>query len=100
MRQPKLTAGEVKRKLLVIVDQGSVIHSWHSATESMPEGNVTTQDVEHLLETGDVSENAQWSTVFENWKYRIDGTDIEGEELTGIFVIFEKNLMVRIITVF
>lgn len=99
-KPPKLTAAEVKRKLLVIMDQGTVIPSWHCGDASMPEGNITMQDCEYLLEYGEVLEDAGWSETHQNWKYRIEGADIEGEELTAIFVIFESNLMVRIITVF
>jgi len=36
----------------------------------------------------------------ENWEYRIEGTDIEGEDLKAITVIIEEYLIARVITVF
>ena len=99
-RPPKLTAAEVKRKLLVILEEGSVIYSWHCHEESMVARNVSAQDVEDLLENGHPSEDAEWSEKDGNWKYKIEGIDIEGDELSAIFVIFDSILTVRVITVF
>jgi hypothetical protein len=96
----QLGAEDVKRKLALILEEGSITYTDHCKNESMPDRNVTTQDVEFVLESGRVVENARWSGMHCNWEYRIQGTDIEGEELEAVFVIIEGRLMARIITVF
>ena len=35
-----------------------------------------------------------------NWKYRIEGTDIEGDDLITILVIFDVDLSLLNLTVF
>ena len=96
----KLARDEVKRRLLLILDEGMLTYTWHCRHDRMPERGVTTQDVEYVLETGAVSEDAEWCSTNQLWKYRIDGTDLEGEDLRAIFVVIESHLMVRVITIF
>ena len=66
----------------------------------MPERNVTTLDVEHVLGKGQVIREAEWDSDRCNWKYRVEGTDIEGDELTAITVIFEQDFSLLVVTVF
>jgi hypothetical protein len=65
----------------------------------MPERSVTTLDVEHLLGKGQVIREAEWDSDCCNWRYRVEGTDIEGDELTAITVIFEQNFSLLVVTV-
>lgn len=95
-----LAPDEVKRLLLIILQDGQITYTDHCLNKSMPEGRITTQDVEFVLECGIVSDKAEWSSEHQNWKYRVIGTDIEGEELGAVFVIIESYLMARIVTVF
>ena len=74
-RPPKLTPDEVKRRLLLILDQGRLTYTWHCQHERMPQRGVTTQDVEYVLEAGEVSEDAEWLSTHQLWKYKVDGTD-------------------------
>ena len=99
-RPPQLAPGEVKRRLLLVLDQGRLTYTWHCRHERMPKRGVTTQDVEYVLEAGEVSADAEWSSTHQQWKYRIDGTDLEGEDLKAIFVVIESHLMARVITIF
>ena len=57
-------------------------------------------DVENVLREGHVIQKAQWDSNYSNWKYRVEGTDIEGDELTAIAVIFESDFSVLVVTVF
>ena len=99
-RPPKVAPDEVKRRLLLILKQGRLTYTWHCQHERMLERGVTTQDVEYVLEVGEVSEDAEWSDTHQLWKYKVDGTDLEGEDLRAIFVIIESHLMARVITIF
>src|SRR5215813_5909927 len=96
----KLTPGEVKQILLLILEHGRITFSYHCAKVRMPERNVTLLDIEYLFETGIPADNAEWSDEHWNWKYRIEGSDIDGEELTAITVIIEEHLVSRVITIF
>lgn len=53
-----------------------------------------------MLGKGQVIRNAEWDSDFCNWKYRVEGTDIDGEELTAITVIFEQDFSLLVVTVF
>lgn len=56
--------------------------------------------MEQVLGKGQVIRNAEWDSDFCNWKYRVEGTDIDGEELTAITVIFEQDFSLLVVTVF
>jgi len=96
----KLSPTEVKQRLLLILEHGRITYSDHCANKRMPERNVEPLDIEFLFEDGTVSDNAKWSEKHQNWKYTIEGTDIEGDEISAIVVIIEEYLMARVITVF
>ena len=49
---------------------------------------------------GQVIRDAEWDSDFSNWKYRVEGTDIDGEELTAITVIFDEDFSLLVVTVF
>ena len=58
--------------------EGAVDFSFHCWHERMPERNVSTVDVEHVLGRGHVIREAEWDSSYEHWKYRVEGTDVEG----------------------
>ncbi|HXU39305.1 MAG TPA: DUF4258 domain-containing protein [Blastocatellia bacterium] len=96
----KLTAAAAKQRLLLILEHGRIAYTEHCANVRMPQRNVTPLDVEFLFEDGTVTDNTKWSDDYQNWQYRIEGTDIEGEELKVVTIIIEEYLMARVITVF
>jgi len=97
---PRLSPSEATWTIRLILEEGTIDYSSHCWTVRMPERNVSTLDVEHLLRQGQVIQKAQWDSGYGNWKYRVEGTDIEGDELTAIAVIFQKDFSVMIVTVF
>jgi hypothetical protein len=66
----------------------------------MRQRNVSTLDIEYVLQEGQVIREAEWDCSYEDWKYRVEGTDIEGDELTAITVIFERDFSLLVVTVF
>jgi lipid II:glycine glycyltransferase (peptidoglycan interpeptide bridge formation enzyme) len=54
----------------------------------------------HALKTGELLQSPEWDREYENWKYRVEGVDTEGDSLTAVTVILESDLTLRIITVF
>jgi len=54
----------------------------------------------NTLRNGQILREPEWDEEHQNWKYRVEGVDTEGDELTVITVIFTVDLTLYIITVF
>ena len=96
----KLTPDEAKRKIALFLDEGAVEPSFHCRQESMRKRNISMLDIVKALETGEVIKEAEWDDNFQNWKYRVEGVDTEGDELTAVTIIFDVNMTLFIVTVF
>ena len=90
---------EAQRKIQLILEEGIVDFTAH-CRRRMRERRVDDLDVVHVLSQGQIIREAEWDSEHDNWKYRVEGTDIEGDELTAITVIFEADLSLLTITVF
>ena len=95
---PHLPYEEAKAKILIILNDGNTVPTDHCRKE-MRDANATFDDVLNVLETGKVKKH-EWDEEHQNWKYRLVGTDIDGDELTAITVIVESDLELIIVTVF
>jgi hypothetical protein len=95
-----LSADEAKQRILFILDEGIVEPSAHCLYESMQQRGVSMTDIRHALMTGEIRRPPEWGDDHDNWKYRVEGEDTDGDDLTAITVIIEANLTLRIITVF
>jgi len=98
-RPPRLSPAEAKRKILLILEEGTVDFSAH-CRRRMSDRNVDDLDIVHVLKEGQIIREAEWDEEHGNWKYRVEGTDIEGDDLTSILVIFEIDLSLLNLTVF
>src|SRR5260370_36754167 len=98
-RPAKLSPAEAKRKIQLILEDGTVDFSGR-CRRRMRERSVDDLDVVHVLKEGEITREAEWDPEYDNWKYRIEGTDVEGDDLTAISVIFEADLSLLNITVF
>jgi hypothetical protein len=96
----KLLPQEAKRLILLILEQGYVEYSGHCLKDSMPGRQVTTVDVVNTLKTGQIVREPEWDEEHQNWKYRVEGIDMEADELTAITVILAADLTLYIVTVF
>ena len=99
-RPTALSADEAKRKILFILEEGSVEFTWHCKSESMQLRSVSMLDITHALRTGEIRRAPEWDDDRANWKYRVEGVDTDGDDLTAITVIIEANLTLLIVTVF
>lgn len=79
-----------------IVSGGEVIVSRH-AKERMKERSYSTQDVEHILIRGKIT-NKEFKDATQSWAYTIKGDDLEGDEGGVVTVIINRQSCV-IITV-
>ena len=101
MTQPaKLLPDEAKQKILLILDQGTVELSFHCRRDSMPKRGVTMFDLVNSLKTGEIRREPEWDDEYSNWKYRVEGEDIDGDELIAITLIIEADFTLYIVTVF
>ena len=95
----KLKPLQAKRTIDYILERGCVIVTTHCRLDSMPKRHVDMNDVQYVLKHGQIIQEPEWDSDNENWKYRVEGTDVEGEELTAIAAI-ESTSMLIVITVF
>ena len=98
-KPPCLSPAEAQRKIRLILEEGTIYISGHCRRRMRTRG-VDDLDIAHVLEKGQIIRQAEWEPDHENWKYRVEGTDIEGDELTAITVVFEADLSLAIVTVF
>lgn len=98
-RPPKLSPAEAKRKIQLILEDGTVDFTTH-CRRRMRERGVDDLDIVHVLKEGQIIREAEWDSDHSDWKYRVEGTDIEGDDLTAITVIFEADLSLLNVTVF
>ncbi len=94
------SANEAKDKILFILNDGMLELSVHCRRESMPKREVTMLDVVNALKAGEIRRGPEWDDVHNNWKYRVEGKDIDGDELIAITLIIESDLTLYIVTVF
>ncbi len=99
-KPPALSADEAKRKILFILERGIVEPTWHCKEETMPRRGVEMTDLLHVLKTGVIVRDPEWDDDHDNWKYRVEGKDIDGDDLTAITVIIDAELTLLIVTVF
>ena len=70
------------------------------ALERSEERQFSRRDVRHVLMTGTIGSQPTWDDRFEQWKYRVQGRDLDGEELTLIVSIEPEWERIAIITGF
>lgn len=60
---------------------------------------MTSRDIAHCLTMGRVTREPEWNERHQEWRYRIEGEDVEGVELT-LIVAFEDEETLVVVTVF
>lgn len=100
---PNFFAPDVaKRKILLILRDGDTFFSQH-LLDDIRSGRhgVSHQDVLHVLKTGEILTEPEWDETQQNWKYKVEGTDLEEEEeLRAITIIIEERFSLFIVTAF
>lgn len=96
----KLTPDEAKRKITLFLNEGTMQLSFHCRQDSMWKRKVTMPDIVNTLKTGEVIRESEWDDAQQNWKYRVEDVDTEGDELTAVTIIFDVSMTLFIVTVF
>jgi hypothetical protein len=101
VRPPPYKRDEAKRKIVQILREGSTVFSEHLIRDiQRNRRGVSQQDVLHVLQTGEIIADAVWDEAHDNWKYRVEGLDLEDEELRAITIIIDEQFCVFVVTAF
>ncbi len=104
MTRPPFSPEEAQRLIRERFDNRfTKIHYTAHARVQMAARKVETGDTHHVFRTGTISEQPEFDFVNENWKYRIEGKDLEGEDLALIISLDadeDGDLTISLITVF
>ena len=95
-----LSPEDAKRKIALFLKDGKVKPSIHCRRDSMRTRNIDMQDIEHVLAEGEILRDPEWDAEHGQWKYVVEGTDLEGDELRAVTVFFDVNMTLFIVTVF
>ncbi len=99
-REPALSGEELKTAVSRIVLYGTFRESKHSAQDRSYR-NVSQEDIIAMLEgPWKQSGKPEWSDEHRNWKYRVEGKDIEGDELELVIAVNIEMNRIEIITKF
>ena len=99
-RPASLSADEAKEKIRLILAKGKVELPYHCKRDSMPRRSVTLPDIVNTLQTGEIRRVSEWDDEHDNWKYRVEGVDTDGDDLAAITIIIEADFTLFIVTVF
>ena len=92
----ELSDKEALKIITEIVEYGFIHYSDH-VKEQMKKRGYEAQDVEYILTNGNITKK-DFSEEHQNWEYRIEGTDLDGDEGKIITAVIAINRLI-IITV-
>ena len=90
---------QIKSLIREIVQNHRIYFGKHCRDDSMQGRNVHSDDFLKVLNWGEIAEH-HWEEAHQAYKCRIIGEDIEGDKLTLIVSVSEKEFKIRCITVF
>ena len=98
---PPLSPDDAKRQIERTLLDGETIFSKH-VHDDVASGRhgSTYQDILHVLQHGDILRDAEWDERHENWKYKVEGRDLEDEDLRVITIIIEEHFRIFIVTAY
>jgi len=81
----ELSRKDVESLVRDIVESGTLVISGH-AKERMVQRRYTIQDVQFILSHGRV-QSSEFNVAANNWKYRFEGNDLDGDSGSVIMAI-------------
>ena len=100
-RREPYALDEAKRKIVQILREGSTVFSEHLLKDiARNRRGVTHQDVLHVLQTGEIITAPVWDDEHRNWKYKVEGIDLEEEELRAITIIIDEQFCLFVVTAY
>ena len=101
-RTAHFSPDEAKRRIRQILREGDTILSDHLLRDiASGRHGVSHQDVLFVLQSGEIISPPEWDDTQRNWKYKVEGTDLEeDEELRAITIIIEERFSIFIVTAY
>lgn len=95
----RLTANKAQQKIREIAKLGEIIPTYHYHNKGRNIRNYSFQDVEYILINGTVTEPPVFDRNYQNWKCRVEGKSISGDD-TVVITAIESHRELSIISVF
>lgn len=97
-RPAPLSSFNAKQAIHTYLDNGDIIPTQH-CHQRMRERRVTMPDIVYVLRHGAITEQPRWNPDHHNYVYKIEGFDLEDDELKVLSVIIDIEATVLLITV-
>ena len=93
-----LTEAELRDAVLRIISYGTYRETRHS-NKDRSYRNVSDDDIQFMLRgPWRLSGKPEWDATHKNWKYKLNGHDIEGDELMLVVAVNQEEQMITVIT--
>lgn len=94
-----LTANDAQQKIRGIAELGEIIPTYHYDDKGQNIRHYSLQDVEYILKNGTVTEPPIFDEDYQNWKCRVEGQSISGDDTVVITAIASHRELI-VISVF
>lgn len=94
----KLTAEECRNWVRELVAEGGRVTFRPHAFQRMEERDISNAQVMQVLQRGEVTEGPEYSTTYQNWKFRMEA-NTAGEHVSVVAAIEIQTLMGQSIAV-
>lgn len=93
-----LSSFDAKQAIRNLLVNGCVVPTQH-CRKRMALRDVSMQDIEYVLMSGAITEQPRWNESHQNYVYKVEGFDLESDELKVLSVIIDTEATVLIVTV-
>jgi hypothetical protein len=87
--QEPLSPDKATKLIRDIVRYGAVELTRRCRKESMPERSISFQDLLAVLQNGEVKDPPMFNIEYRQFRYRVEGTTIEGDDAIAVTVIID-----------
>lgn len=92
---------EAKRRIVLTLRDGEIVYSEHVKRDILSgRHGATFQDILHVLQHGEIVREPEWDDTHRKWKYKVEGADLEDEELRVITIIIDEQFRLFIVTAY
>lgn len=94
-----LSSFDAKQAIHSFLENGYTVPSAH-CKQRMALRNVSMQDIAYVLRYGAIVDKPNWNDDHQNYVYKVEGYDLEDDELKVLSVIIDTEATILIVTVF
>lgn len=89
---------DAKQAIHALLLHGYTVPTGH-CRERMALRNVTMQDIAYVLRYGAITDQPCWNSNHQNYVYKVEGFDLENDELKVLSVVIDTEATILIVTV-